>query len=66
MIQYRHITWQNTIGGSGYDGFKTIEQTLDGGYIIGGYSESHASGDKTEELIGVSDFWIINQMQPEL
>jgi hypothetical protein len=53
------IEWQNTIGGSGYDSFNSISQTLDGGYILGGYSNSNISGDKTEASNGVYDFWIV-------
>jgi hypothetical protein len=32
------IQWQNTIGGSGDDQLQSIQQTTDGGYILGGYS----------------------------
>lgn len=54
-----NIEWQNTIGGNSTDAAGNIEQTLDGGYILGGYSTSGISGDKTEPLIGTSDFWVI-------
>ncbi len=55
-----NIQWQNTIGGSGYDELTSISQTTDGGYIIGGYSFSNASGDKSENSIGGSaDYWIV-------
>ncbi|MBK7683878.1 MAG: T9SS type A sorting domain-containing protein [Bacteroidetes bacterium] len=50
---------QNTIGGSGNDGLKSIQQTFDGGYILGGYSNSNVSGDKTETCIGGNDYWIV-------
>jgi hypothetical protein len=53
------IEWQNTIGGSGYDYLNSISQTSDGGYILGGHSWSNISGDKTENCIGGSDWWII-------
>ncbi|MFI5171108.1 MAG: immunoglobulin domain-containing protein, partial [Chitinophagales bacterium] len=53
------IEWQNTIGGSGYDFLNAISQTSDGGYILGGYSESNISGDKTESNIGGDDYWIV-------
>jgi hypothetical protein len=29
------IEWQNTIGGSSYDYLQSIQQTVDGGYILG-------------------------------
>ena len=54
-----NIQWQNTIGGSGSDGLWTIQQTADGGYILGGNSTSPASGDKTEGSNGDYDLWIL-------
>src|SRR4030095_5630743 len=53
------IQWQNTIGGSDDDGLVSLKQTADGGYILGGYSKSNISGDKTENSMGISDYWII-------
>ena len=53
------IVWQNTIGGSGSDYIGSINQTSDGGYIIGGYSQSNISGDKTENSIGYYDYWVV-------
>lgn len=53
------IEWQNTIGGSDYDVLKSIQQTLDGGYICGGHSFSNISGDKTENCQGGADYWVI-------
>jgi hypothetical protein len=46
----QEIEWQNTIGGSGDDLFTSIQQTADGGYILGGYSSSNISADKTENV----------------
>ncbi|MBK9456410.1 MAG: T9SS type A sorting domain-containing protein [Bacteroidetes bacterium] len=53
------IAWQQTIGGSGLDYFKSCNQTSDNGYIIGGYSYSEISGDKTEGNIGSADYWVL-------
>ena len=53
------ISWQNGIGGNGDDDLRTIDQTDDGGYILGGSSSSMISGDKTEGLIGGNDYWIV-------
>ena len=53
------IEWQKTIGGKYYDELKSIEQTKDGGYILGGYSNSPISGDKTESNFGLGDYWIV-------
>ena len=54
-----NIQWQNSIGGSGDDNLSTIKQTSDGGYILGGTSDSNISGDKTENSQGGYDYWII-------
>ncbi|MFI5172971.1 MAG: MopE-related protein, partial [Chitinophagales bacterium] len=54
-----NIEWQNTIGGNGSDDLIALQQTTDGGYILGGNSNSSISGDKTEAKIGVYDYWII-------
>lgn len=54
-----NIQWQNTIGGSGADYLYSIQQTADGGYILCGYSNSNISGDKTENCIGVYDYWVV-------
>ena len=51
------IEWQKSLGGSGYDEPQDVRQTLDGGYIIAGYSHSN-DGDVTghhEE----NDYWIV-------
>ncbi|MBK7853915.1 MAG: hypothetical protein IPJ79_02535 [Bacteroidetes bacterium] len=53
------IQWQSTIGGNNDDYLKYIRQTIDGGYILGGYSNSNISGDKAENCIGNNDYWII-------
>jgi hypothetical protein len=51
--------WQKTIGGTGRDVLTAIRQTKDGGYIMGGSSESIVSGLKTEISYGSLDYWIV-------
>ena len=51
--------WQKTLGGTGSDVLTAIHQTRDGGYIIGGSSDSMVSGIKTEPNYGSLDYWII-------
>src|SRR5262245_46676734 len=51
--------WDATFGGSDGDFLNTLQQTNDQGYIIGGYSESGLSGDKTQPSQGSSDYWIV-------
>lgn len=58
----RTIEWQKTIGGSGIDIFTSMVQTSDGGYFVGGYSLSNASGDKTQNSsssVNNSDYWVV-------
>ena len=54
-----NIQWQNTIGGDSTDNLYSLQQTTDGGYILGGFSISSISGDKTEYSIGGSDYWVV-------
>ncbi|MBK7887450.1 MAG: T9SS type A sorting domain-containing protein [Bacteroidetes bacterium] len=54
-----NILWQNTLGGSGVDNLQSINQTIDGGFILGGWSYSNISWDKTEKSFGVGDYWIV-------
>lgn len=53
-----NIDWQKTLGGSDYDNLWSVKQTTDGGYIVGGYSSSNISGDKTENATGY-DYWVV-------
>ena len=53
------IEWQKTLGGTYADELKSIEQTKDGGYIVGGSSNSPKSGDKITDSFGARDFWIV-------
>jgi hypothetical protein len=46
------IQWQKVLGGTGRDEANTIQQTTDGGYIVGGFSSSPASGDLENEGSG--------------
>lgn len=51
--------WDKTIGGDGADFFSDIQQTVDGGYILVGSSQSTASGDKSENTMGGQDAWVV-------
>ncbi len=62
FTQAPEIQWQNTIGGSAFDELTALEQTADGGYILGGYSYSEMSGDKSENSWGGdyrADYWVV-------
>jgi len=54
-----NIQWDKTIGGSGYDFLTSLQQTGDGGYILGGYSSSDKSGEKTHNSRGTYDYWVV-------
>ncbi len=51
--------WDKRFGGSDYDALLSLQQTMDGGYILGGYSSSGIGGDKTEDSRGISDYWVV-------
>lgn len=52
--------WDKTVGGSEREELATVLVTSDGGYLVGGSSESGVSGDKTQRNHGSSyDFWLV-------
>ncbi len=51
--------WDKRFGGSGSDALYTIQQTTDGGYLLGGDSDSPVGGDKSQGSKGSTDFWIV-------
>ncbi len=53
------IQWQQSYGGNTNDGARVIKQTSDGGYILGGYSFSGISGNKTNAGFGDFDYWLV-------
>lgn len=54
------LAWQKVYGGSEFDVANSIEQTLDGGYIIAGYTGS-SDGDVSNKIGGKYnlDYWIV-------
>lgn len=54
-----NIEWQKTYGGMYFDELRSIQQTRDGGYIVGGYSNSPDSGNKSDKNQGIGDYWIL-------
>jgi gliding motility-associated-like protein len=53
------LLWDKTLGGSRYEFFGDLQQTRDGGYVIGGVSDSNISGEKTRVSQGAGDAWLI-------
>jgi len=53
------LEWEKTLGGKGHDILVKVIPTKDGGFILGGSSDSDKSEDKKENSRGGLDFWII-------
>src|SRR5687768_14261333 len=51
--------WQSYYGGSGDENFGASDLTLDGGFILGGFSTSPPSGNKESPLFGGWDYWLV-------
>jgi PKD repeat protein len=51
--------WDKRYGGTNDDQLRSILPTSDGGYLLGGYSNSGASGNRTQNSQGGLDFWIV-------
>lgn len=55
-----NILWDKDFGGSGNeDEFSSIRVSTDGGYLLGATSYSNASGDKSNNNLGVEQPWIL-------
>ncbi|MBU0769630.1 MAG: hypothetical protein KJ687_11130, partial [Proteobacteria bacterium] len=48
---YGTVEWHHTFGGISYDVCLSVQQTTDGGYICGGYTDSFGAG--------YEDFWLL-------
>ncbi|HUM47549.1 MAG TPA: PKD domain-containing protein, partial [Chitinophagales bacterium] len=51
--------WDKRFGGTASDYLTSVCATSDGGYLLGGYSESGANGDKSQSSWGDNDFWVV-------
>lgn len=54
-----NLEWDKTIGGKADDKLYSIQQTQDGGYILGGWSASDISGEKSQSNRGIQDYWVV-------
>ncbi len=60
-----NVLWEKTFGGNRFDILTSVIELQDGNYLIGGSSESDASGDKSENSRSwngqgyTSDYWVI-------
>jgi len=51
--------WDKRFGGTEDDELRSFQQPTDGGYILGGSSESGVGGDKTQSSYAVYDYWVV-------
>ncbi|GAB3518010.1 3-coathanger stack domain-containing protein [Emticicia fontis] len=51
--------WDKTLGGNMFDYISRIVPSGDGGYVLGGWSNSPISGDKTQANYGYANFWVV-------
>jgi hypothetical protein len=51
--------WDRSFGGTNDDVLFAVRETSDGGYILGGFSLSQASGNKASTNYGLHDFWVV-------
>ena len=57
--------WEQTAGGSGFDVATSSAVAPNGNYLVAGFSNSNASGDKTENSKGGFDYWIVALKEPK-
>lgn len=51
--------WERTYGGTEFEYITAAQQTSDGGYLLGGPTESAATCDRPDPLRGGMDYWVI-------
>ena len=56
---YGNELWDKRFGGNQDDILSDIKRTSHGGYLLAGTSYSDSSGDKTQNNLGNTDFWIV-------
>lgn len=54
-----NILWQKTIGGANVDTGSHAIELNDGSYLIAGDSNSNTSGNKTDDIHIVYDYWLV-------
>lgn len=56
--EYGTVQWQKRYGSDGDDILQSVVKTNDGGFVLCGYSNSPAKGDKSQGSLGV-DIWLV-------
>ena len=54
-----NILWDRNYGGSATEELTCLMQTADGGFILGGGTQSDSSGDVSQATHGGSDMWVV-------
>ncbi len=54
-----NIVWDQTFGGTGFDGLHSMIAISDGGFLLGGYSDSGQGDDKSDTKRGEDDYWVV-------
>ncbi len=57
--QHGNKQWDRTFGGSGYDELQKVIQLTTGEYVLGGFSNSPLSGNKSQATQGGTDYWLV-------
>jgi len=52
--------WQQTVGGADNDALTRIAFRPNGSFVAGGHSRSNIGYEKTENNLGVNDFWVLS------
>ena len=53
------LEWQKAMGGNYLDQLRSIAQTSDGNYLVGGVSNSGLGFEKNQKSEGENDFWLM-------
>lgn len=59
------VCWDKTLGGDSADQSMSAFEDLEGNFVVGGWSDSNASGNKSEMAME-RDIWVIKISQPEI
>ncbi len=54
-----NLLWQKVIGGSEGDFLEDVVIDNNGNFLLGGFSDSNISYNKTENSRGLNDFWVV-------
>lgn len=51
--------WQKSFGGSGVERLGAAVSTPDGGFLLGGQSDSSTNGSRSSQYFGAEDYWVV-------